>query len=355
MNKLSRIQKIIIPSIVSIMTILLTSTIYAESQIVTKQAFNMSIAYIITTLIAFILLMGYCALVENKKIIFIFLFTAVFVVNAGYAFASMSTTLEEALLANRISYLGSVFLPLTMLLIIADEANVKLKRLSIFVLACVALVIFVITATPGYSTIYYAEVSLIFVNGGARLLKTYGPLHFAYYLYLFTYFALMIIVILYSKHKKLLHTPKLASFLLMIVIGNIAVWFIEQKILLDFEFLSISYIITELYLLSMYKMIDKSKQVNIEVIANEKEDLEDIYDIQKIMVLWPEVSTLTTREIEVFKELLADRKRKDIAEILCVTENTVKKHTSHIFMKLDVTSRAEIINKINSKLQNNSI
>lgn len=355
MNKLSRIQKIIIPSIVSIMTILLTSTIYAESQIVTKQAFNMSIAYIITTLIAFILLMGYCALVENKKIIFIFLFTAVFVVNAGYAFASMSTTLEEALLANRISYLGSVFLPLTMLLIIADEANVKLKRLSIFVLACVALVIFVITATPGYSTIYYAEVSLIFVNGGARLLKTYGPLHFTYYLYLFTYFALMIMVILYSKYKKLLYTPKLASFLLMIVIGNIAVWFIEQKILLDFEFLSISYIITELYLLSMYKMIDKSKQVNIEVIANEKEDLEDIYDIQKIMVLWPEVSTLTTREIEVFKELLADRKRKDIAEILCVTENTVKKHTSHIFMKLDVTSRAEIINKINSKLQNNSI
>ena len=102
-----------------------------------------------------------------------------------------------------------------------------------------------------------------------------------------------------------------------------------------------------MHIFNFIKNLDNKKE--------EKEDLEDIYDIQKIMVLWPEVSTLTTREIEVFKELLADRKRKDIAEILCVTENTVKKHTSHIFMKLDVTSRAEIINKINSKLQNNSI
>lgn len=348
-SKLIKNQKLFILSIVTFLTILLTSPIYAESQMVAKSSFNMSIAYIITTLIAFILLLGYCALVEDKKIIFIFLFTAVLVINTGYAFASMSSTLEEALLANRISYLGSVFLPLVMLLIIVDECNVKINRIAISVLVGIALVIFVITATPGYSTIYYADVSLIFVNGGARLLKTYGPLHFTYYLYLFTYFALMIIVIFYSKNKKLLKTPKLALFLLLVVIGNIGVWFIEQKIMLDFEFLSVSYIITEVYLLSMYKMIDKSKQTSS--VVDEKDELEDDYDIDKIIAIWPEVSSLTTREVEVFMELLADRKRKDIAEALCVTENTVKKHTSHIFMKLDVTSRTEIINKIHTKLK----
>ena len=80
--------------------------------------FNLKIAYTITTIISFALLVGYCGLVKNRKLVFVLLFTAVFIVNIGYVFLASSSVVSEALLANRISYLGAVFLPLFMLLII---------------------------------------------------------------------------------------------------------------------------------------------------------------------------------------------------------------------------------------------
>ena len=61
-------------------------------------------------------------------------------------------------------------------------------------------------------------------------------------------------------------------------------------------------------------------------------------------------TTLTVREKEVFLEILKNKKRKAIAEELCVTESTVKKHTSHIFAKLGVSSRVELFEKLNQNI-----
>ncbi|MBQ2764757.1 MAG: response regulator transcription factor, partial [Firmicutes bacterium] len=41
-----------------------------------------------------------------------------------------------------------------------------------------------------------------------------------------------------------------------------------------------------------------------------------------------------------------NKRRKDIAEILHVSENTVKKHTSHIFAKMNVANRKELLLKL---------
>ena len=46
---------------------------------------------------------------------YMLLFTSVLVVNVGYYALSVSDSLNSALMANRVAYLGSVFLPLSML------------------------------------------------------------------------------------------------------------------------------------------------------------------------------------------------------------------------------------------------
>ena len=76
---------------------------------------GMSIIYGILAGISLMLLVGYSALVKKKEIWLLFLFVSIFLVNAGYFSLSLSKTLGEALLANRIAYLGSVFLPFFML------------------------------------------------------------------------------------------------------------------------------------------------------------------------------------------------------------------------------------------------
>lgn len=51
---------------------------------------------------------------------------------------------------------------------------------------------------------------------------------------------------------------------------------------------------------------------------------------------------LTEREREVLGYILENEKRKTIAEKMCISENTVKTHTAHIFEKLGVSNRAEL-------------
>ena len=53
----------------------------------------------------------------------------------------------------------------------------------------------------------------------------------------------------------------------------------------------------------------------------------------------------TKREKEVLDLLITGKKNKEIAEILCITEHTVKAHIDHIYEKSKVHSRIELIIK----------
>ncbi len=55
---------------------------------------------------------------------------------------------------------------------------------------------------------------------------------------------------------------------------------------------------------------------------------------------------LSKREIEVMHKLLEGKSRKQIAEELFITESTVKKHTTSIYAKLEVSGRIELISKM---------
>ena len=57
----------------------------------------------------------------------------------------------------------------------------------------------------------------------------------------------------------------------------------------------------------------------------------------------PDIDPLTERELEVLHLICAGHSNQEISDRLVVSLNTVKKHTSHIYDKLDVTSRAQAI------------
>ena len=331
----------------------------ASVNTVDKAAINKTVVYMITTAIAFALLIGYTVFVDKKESVFVFLFVAVFVINLGYAFGSASTTLSEALLANKISYTGAVFLPLLMLIIIMDECRYKHSKIFIGILLCISGGIFFLTMTPGYLPWYYESVELIFVNGGASLAKEYGPMHSLYLYYLVLYFSLMIATSVWAIIKRKSTTRIVPITLLVLVFGNILIWFTEQHVNFNFEFLSISYLVTELCLLIVYSIMNLYEEklpcqncstacnnTNNEKINISADNFDSglIPDMDDIIKAWPQVAQLTNREMEVFKEIILNKKRRDIAEELCVSENTVKKHTSNIFTKLEISSRAEIMN-----------
>ena len=90
-----------------------------------EKAISVAVVYCVTAVFSVMVFLIYMFGIRKKNLWFVLLFASVFVVNVGYCALAISQTLEEALLANRISYFGSVFLPMTMLMIIFDAIKIQ--------------------------------------------------------------------------------------------------------------------------------------------------------------------------------------------------------------------------------------
>ena len=311
----------------------------------------MIITYAIMAIIAVLLLLGYAVLVRNKEPWLFLLYMCVTVVNVGYFLLSMSKTVEFAIIANDIAYLGSVFLSMSMLLTIVRLCGFEIKKKLVIALSAVGCVMFAIVATAGILPWYYKEVSLTFVDGAAKLKKVYGVLHPTYLVYLLAYFSAMVACIVQSIRKMMIASQRHASLLAAIVFGNIAVWFVEKFIPWDFEFLSVSYLFSEIILLGLYWMMQDYVRVDLVPQSTQEVARPDPIDIAtmpmeekilKILSALEPGEVLAVREREILELILANKKRKEIAEELCLSENTIKTYTRTLYGKLGVGSREEI-------------
>lgn len=217
----------------------------------------MALTYGVISITALILLSA-CIFIDRKKENWLrLLFVSVFIADLGYFLLAVSKTLGFALTANRIAYSGNVFLPFFMLMIILKLCGVQYWKWLPAVLSAVSLAIFVIAASPGYLTVYYKAVSFAVIDGAAVLVKEYGPLHILYYIYLFLYFTAMLAAIVYSIKRKKVTTYIHGVILLCAVFLDIIVWLIEQFLPHGFEFLSITYILSECLILILYSSYQK--------------------------------------------------------------------------------------------------
>lgn len=329
---------------------------------------NMSVVYATTAILSLCLLVGYCFLIKKKEIWFLLLFASIFIVNIGYFSLAISQTLEEALLANRISYLGSVFLPMSMLMIILNNTDLNTKRWLPFLLLGISIFVFFVAASPGYLDIYYKEVSLEIVNGVTTLNKIYGPWHNLYYAYLLFYFATMVTTIIHASYKKRLSSRTHAILLLCAVLVNIGVWFLEQSVKINFEFLSVSYIMSGLFLLGLCLLKQENEKGSLseepsvptpisntfpqeENITEETSSQDSPLKDSKIEEFLWGVSDLTRTERVIYDLYLKGCTTKEIMTECNIKENTLKYHNKNIYSKLGVSSRKELL-EIARKLPN---
>ena len=311
----------------------------------------MVITYAIMAIIATVLLIGYLVLVRKKEPWLLLLYVCVTIVNVGYFLLSVSPTLTFAIFANDLAYLGSVFLSMSMLLTIIKLCGFTVKKKLILSLLVFGCVMFAIIATSGILPWYYKEVSLIHVDGAAKLDKVYGVLHPVYLIYLLAYFAAMVACIVQSIRKKMIASQRHASLLAAIVFGNIAVWLVEKFIPWNFEFLSVSYLFSEIILLGLYWMMqdyvrsDLIPQPVQEAPRHPPVDIATMPIEEKVLKVLASLKPgemLAAREREILELVLQNKKRKEIAEELCLSENTIKTYTRTLYGKVGVSSREEL-------------
>ena len=318
---------------------------------------SMVILYTTTTIISFLLLVGYCCLIRKKELWFVLLFSSVFMVNMGYLTLALSSSVSEALLANRLSYLGSVCLPMSMLMVIMNVCRMKIPKWFPSLLIGIGAAVFLIAASPGYLDIYYKEVSISTVNGITVLNKVYGPWHCVYLFYLLGYFSVTAAVIAYASIVKKVDSPTHAILLASVVFANMGVWLLEQLVHIDFELLSISYILSELFLLGismvLQEFLPKQKETTSassepaleENLPNQtKETLDEEKSLsERCMFFLSQIPHLTPTEKIIYDYYLAGMRTKEILTTLNIKENTLKYHNKNIYGKLGVSSRKELL------------
>ena len=215
----------------------------------------MIIGYAITLTLAIALLIAYSVMVRNKEFWLTMLYASVSVVNLGYLLMSLANTVELAVLANDVAYFGSVFLAMCMFLTIVRLCGFEVKKSHIITCVSLAVVMLAIIVSAPMIPLYYKSVAIERIGGATKLVKEYGVLHNAYLVYLLGYFIAMIGTILHSVRKKKIGAPKFAGFIAGIVCSNITVWLFEKFVNWEFEFLAVTYLISELLLLLVYWMM----------------------------------------------------------------------------------------------------
>lgn len=309
---------------------------------------SISVIYGVTALLSLLLLVVYCGAAKKRDIWYVLLFSSVFVVNIGYFALATSKTLEVALWANRLAYLGSVFLPFAMWMIILKTTHLHPGKWLSALLLAVAVAVFLIAASPGYLPIYYKEVSLQIINGVASLVKTYGPLHVIYLVYLLGYFATMVTTIVHATVKDKVDSVVHAAILAVAVFINIGVWLIEQLARIDFEILSVSYIISESFLLCLNLLIaeaEKKKETLLqpkeEPSAPEPDHAQ--FDREQQRIFMTGIQDLTPKERQLYECYIAGMATGQILEQLAIKENTLKFHSKNLYGKLGVSSRKQLL------------
>ena len=289
----------------------------------------MTTLYGIIFVISLLMIATYYYVDRKRDIWLLLLFVCVAICDLGYFLLSVAKSLDFALWANRIAYLGNIFLPFSILMMIMNLSRFDYPKCLPGILIGNNMIMLFIVSSGGWLPIYYKDVSFEIINGVGTLIKDYGPLHNLYKVFLFAYFSAMIAIIIYTAIKKTVVSIKHSIFLAFVVIGNIAIWLIENTIKAGFEFMSISYIITEGLILFLYGILQDygladTQGISSESVAIQTETAQTVSDeqtaniryfeqnqIDVIFENWDDIRSLSQREKEVLRLIMQNKKRKE--------------------------------------------
>lgn len=121
----------------------------------------------------------------------------------GHLMLGLSTNVDEAIVANKFNYAGSVFLPLFMFYAVADVCQVKIHKFVRTILNAYTMLIFGLSCTVGFSDIYYTSIEYVQTfEGVGNYVATYGFGHDLFNLMIFGFLIANVSILIYAFAKK---------------------------------------------------------------------------------------------------------------------------------------------------------
>ncbi len=204
----------------------------------------MILYYFVTAIVSVINLVFLVYTYENKKANYYFMLSMIIMAlsNCGYLAMALSTELNEAILANKIGYLGGCFIPLITLFLICTICNYYIPVWLRCILYALSFSVYFMVLTIGYSDWYYRDISLGKLGNATVLQHSYGPGHTVFYIILYGYLLMEIILLVYHFIKKnAVSRNKLWSLSIMVIL-NIVLFIMGRMIHPDLEIMPLLYV-----------------------------------------------------------------------------------------------------------------
>lgn len=212
--------------------------------------------------IALLVLLFLLAYGRTVSVDIVLLSVVIAVSNGGFFALSKAVNLEEAILANNITYGLALFSPILILIVICNICRIRFLNFLKVILIGIQILLYFCVCTTGHSTIFYKTIELHFGEAGSYITRTYGPVHHIYLVSLLAYTAAGIVVVIYAMNKKTaLVSRKSLDIILFSDILTVGVYLLERLLHLKYELMPVastfsiiimSSIVIRLYFFSVY-------------------------------------------------------------------------------------------------------
>ena len=191
-------------------------------------------------------------------------FFSIILADFGHLFLALSTTIEGAIVANKVCYLGSCFLPLFLFLLICRLCSFNIANWVKILLFLYSSLVFALSCTVGFSDIFYESVRYVVLNGFGSYMPTYGPAHMLWNFLLYAYVVSYIVVIVVAAKKKRNVSYKTLIAIASLAFFSIGTFVVARYMENDTLLMPLVYLVDELallYICALVKMHDVMNSV----------------------------------------------------------------------------------------------
>ena len=215
----------------------------------------MKVYYSLLFVISLILTGIYAVIWRKRFSIFLTLiFSFIPIANMGYFLLSFSSTVPEAILGIKVTYLGS-YLHIFLMYAIFNLCNLDIKKGIRILLLAISTVFYLCVLSIGYCGLFYTEVTGELINGYLVIHKSYGIVHTLYYIQLCIYMLFTIGATFYAIKKKNDVSRHNLHYMLACEIITISLFFAGKIFHLKVDLMPLSYISCQAVLLIISRRI----------------------------------------------------------------------------------------------------
>ncbi len=197
-------------------------------------------------------------LLKNRKVDNAFiLFGILLTVNcAGQYMLAVSQTVESAVWANKIMYVGGCYLPFVVFLVVTRLCNIRVNRYFKLFLLGYATLVLAFVVTIGHNELYYVSVELVHGNGFNYLIKEYGPFHVLYPVMMIVYSVMLISFVGYAIKKRKEIPTRTVVTMSCLCSAMFLTYILERVLKSEVSFLPVGYIIGMTLLMRYFDRIN---------------------------------------------------------------------------------------------------